>query len=84
MTKEEVLKEKFQKSPDGKYNPVHEAMDEHAKWQSIDFGRWLYKNSWHYNEELDFFYQFNDKTYKERKELGSTLYEMFLKENNHE
>lgn len=29
MSKQEILKRKFQKSPDGEYNPVHEAMDEY-------------------------------------------------------
>ena len=55
-----------------------------AMYLAIDFARWLSKNNWHYYEELDFFYQMDYKTNKERQELGSTLYEMFLKENSND
>lgn len=35
--KQEILKSKFQKAPDGEYNPIHEAMSEYAKQEAIAF-----------------------------------------------
>jgi hypothetical protein len=54
-----------------------EILKEESKYQTIDFGRWLSKNNWHWYEELDFFYQIDYKTNKERQETGLTLYNLF-------
>jgi hypothetical protein len=59
-----------------------EILKENGKYQSIDFARWLSKNNWHYYEELDFFYQHDYKTNKERQETGLTLYNEFIKQQN--
>lgn len=52
-SKEDILKQKFQKPPDGEYNPVHEAMDEHSKQQAIAFAKFVMDNTFQDMNVLD-------------------------------
>jgi hypothetical protein len=61
MTKGEILKNKFLRNPDGKYNPVEEAMEAYAKQERISILKYAQYQSTRNPEQLE-------KMYLESKE----------------
>lgn len=74
--KEEILKDKFRKSPDGNYNPIHEAMDEYAKEVAVAFSEWTNIRDYVYDTDNRTWW-YNDST---PEYTTGELFDIFLSE----